>query len=111
MGLIDQYERKARVTPGLMAVAPVTLAVATLGLKRFPAIAIAAGVLTAAGGTYVLSILVAHFGRAVQNELWRSWGGPPTTRLLRTRETAGNSTQRDIWRKALTELTGVSLLS
>lgn len=108
---MDSYDRRARLTPGLLAIAPVTFAVATLGFKRFPAIAIAAGVLTAAGGGYLLSVLVAHFGRMAQQQLWDSWGGRPTTHLLRTRETAPNATQRDVWRQAIAETTGVALLT
>lgn len=111
MALINSYDRRARLTPGLLAIAPVTFAVATLGLKRFPAIAVAAGVLTAAGGGYLLSVLVAHFGRVAQQKLWQSWSGRPTTHLLRTRETASNVTQRDIWRQAIVEITGVALLT
>ncbi len=62
MALLDAYERKARLTPGLLAFAPVAFAIATLGFKKFPAIAIAVGVLSAAGGAYALAILVAHLG-------------------------------------------------
>src|SRR6266567_6802462 len=111
MALLDAYERKARLTPGLLAFAPVAFAIATLGFKRFPAIAIAVGVLSAAGGTYALSILVGHLGRRAQAGLWDMWGGPPTTRFLRTREATTNPVQRDAWRRAIETVTGVTLLS
>ena len=39
MALLDAYERKARLTPGLLAFAPVAFAVTTLGFKKFPAVA------------------------------------------------------------------------
>ncbi len=111
MALLDAYERKARLTPGLLAFAPVAFAIATLGFKKFPAIAIAVGVLSAAGGAYALAILVAHLGRRVQEGLWHIWGGPPTTRFLRMREAASNPVQRDAWRKAIETFTGVTLPS
>ncbi len=111
MALLDAYERKARLTPGLLAFAPVAFVVATLGLKRFPAISIVGAVVSAAGGGYVLSVLVGHFGRKAQDKLWASWGGAPTTRVLRTRETSSNPIQRDAWRSAIEVVTGVALLS
>jgi hypothetical protein len=111
MALLDAYERKARLTPGLLAFAPVAFAVTTLGLKKFPAIAIAVGVLSAAGGAYALSTLVGHLGRRAQVGLWSRWGGPPTARFLRLREAAPNPVQRGAWRRAIEAVTGVTLLS
>lgn len=111
MAFLDTYERKARLTPGLLAFAPVAFVLATLGYKRFPAVAIALGVLLAAGGSYALSLFVAHVGRRAQNQLWFKWGGSPTTKFLRTREVTTNPIQRDAWRMAIERGTGVTLLS
>ena len=111
MSFLDAYERKARLTPGLLAFAPIAFAIAALGLKKFPAVAVAAGILSAAGGGYALSILVGNLGRHAQQSLWESWGGAPTTRMLRTRDPAVNTVQREIWRQAVEAYTGVSLLS
>src|SRR5690242_13712663 len=105
MAVLDLYERKARLTPGLFMVSPVAFTIATLGLKKFPAISVAGGVLAAAGGSYLLAVLVASAGRRAQTHLYASWGGTPTTQLLRTRSAKVNATQRDIWRKAITEVT------
>jgi len=109
--VLSPYERRARLTPGLMAIAPISIAIATLGLERFAAVAILSGLLSAAGGTYVLAVLVGHSGRRAQRDLWHQWGGPPTLRFLRTRERATNATQRDIWRDAVATYTGTSLLT
>jgi hypothetical protein len=111
MALLDAYERKARLTPGLIAFAPVAFLIATLGLKRYPSVAVGVAVLSAAGGTYALSVLVASFGRRAQVHLWRAWQGPPTTRFLRTREAVENPIQRNAWREAVEKVTGITLLS
>jgi hypothetical protein len=111
VALLDAYERKARLVPGLLAFSPIAFAIVALGLKRFPAIAMAVGVLSAAGGSYALSVLVANFGRKAQMALWDTWQGPPTTRFLRTRETAIDPVQRGIWRDAIEKITGVALLT
>jgi hypothetical protein len=110
MALLDAYERKARLTPGLLAFAPIAFAVATLGFKKYPAIAIAVGVLSAAGGGYALSVIVGNFGRRAQTQLWNAWDGAPTTRLLRTRDTTVSAVQRDVWRRAVEAITDVALL-
>lgn len=111
MALLSTYDRKARLIPGLLGVAPVTVTIATLGLKQFPAVAAVLAFASVAGGGYLLAVLVANFGRRAQAGLWDAWGGRPTTQLLRTRQESDNPTQRDIWRKALTRHTGVRLLS
>lgn len=107
----DEYDRKARLTPGLLAVLPLALLIVSLGLKRYPAIAVASGVLVAAGGAYLLTVLVRHLGRRIEPELWASWGGPPTTSLLRATGPSGNAVLRDGWRKAVEQLTGLQLPS
>ena len=111
MALLETYEFKARLSPGLLAILPIAFSGATLGLKQYPAIAVGGGLLTAAGGTYLLSLLAAHLGRREQDRLWHRWGGRPTTQLLRYHDCAVNPTQRDIWRRALEAVTRVALLS
>jgi hypothetical protein len=107
----DEYNRKARLTPGLLAVVPIAFLVVTLGWKKYPAVALATGIIGGAGAAYLLAILVRHMGRRVEPRLWASWGGPPTTALLRTRTATDNEVRRDSWRAAVEAITGVSLLS
>lgn len=110
MALLDLYERKARLTPGLFTLAPVSLAIAALGLKKIPVVAIVGAVLVAAGGSYLLAVLVGNLGRRAQGTLEAAWSGLPTTLLLRMRTVANNPAQRDIWRKAIQDFTDVTLL-
>ncbi|WP_193605256.1 hypothetical protein [Nocardioides dongkuii] len=109
--ILSSYEMRARLSPGLLGIAPVSIAIATLGLGRFPAIALASGILTAAGGAYLLSNLVGAAGRRAQDALWAAWGGPPTIRMLRLREPTTNATRRSKWRDDVAALTGVALLT
>ena len=73
MALLGPYDRKARLIQGLLCIGPVAIAVATLGLNRFPAAAVVLGVGSAAGGGYLLAVFVANFGRRAQQELWKQW--------------------------------------
>jgi hypothetical protein len=111
MSLLGPYERKARLVPGVLAVAPCVAAIVTLGLKQYPAATAVAAFVGGAGGSYLLSVVVGRYGRTAERSLLTKWGGWPTTIALRTRGTTGNAVQRDAWRAALTRMTGVQLLS
>jgi hypothetical protein len=106
----DEYTRKARLTPGLLAIAPIAFLVVSLGWKQYPAVALATGIIGGAGAAYLLAILVRHMGGQAESRLWESWGGPPTTSLLRMRTSTDNEVRRTNWRTAIETVTGVSLL-
>lgn len=85
--------------------------VLSLGLEKNPLVSGIIGVLTAGGGAYLLSVVVANLGRRLQAGLWESWGGSPTAQLLRHESDASNLDQRLIWRSAIQNVTGVALLN
>jgi hypothetical protein len=106
---LDAYERRARLAPGLLALVAVAFTITALGLRKVPTISIVVSLLSAAGGPILLASYVRKVGLEAQGQLWSLWGGPPTTTLLRLRETSENPLQRDIWRQALEAVTGVGL--
>ncbi|MGW6909539.1 hypothetical protein [Streptomyces sp. NPDC054940] len=109
---LDEYERRARLIPGLLSVFPLVILFSVLGLRQVPAIVYIVGTLTiAAGGPVVVSTTVRSMGRAVEPRLWESWGGPPTTAWLRLREPSENEAQRDLWRSSIESVSGINLLS
>jgi hypothetical protein len=71
----------------------------------------ALGVITAGAGAYLLSVAVANLGRRLQDGLWQSWGGAPTTQLLRVHSDASNLAQRTIWRSAIQTVTSLELFT
>ena len=50
------------------------------------------GILGGVGGTAIMAQLGRELGRRKEPNLWKSWGGPPTTRLLRHRRLTGDIT-------------------
>ncbi|MEU6218930.1 hypothetical protein ABZ845_15610 [Streptomyces sp. NPDC047022] len=108
---LDAYERRARLAPGLLVLLPVNVALAVLGLSKAPVVVSVLTALSLAGGPIVLAELVRHQGRKVQEKLWRSWGGSPTIQKLRLRQEGQNTLQRQNWRKAVSSVTGIALLS
>ncbi|CAL9623806.1 hypothetical protein [Streptomyces sp. enrichment culture] len=108
---LDDYERRARLAPGLLALLPVSLALAVLGLSKAPVVVSVLTALSLAGGPIVLVELVRQQGRKAQESLWASWGGSPTVQKLRLRQEGQNSLQRETWRKAVASVTGIELSS
>jgi hypothetical protein len=103
---MDAYDRKARLLAAAV-IFPLTL----LGLVLFSLPEWWKGLVTfaAAGGLYVLVIqVVRDLGAGKQDALWASWGGAPTTLLLRW---AGktNLIQQQQRHKAVEMATGIDL--
>lgn len=110
LSLSDRYERKARLLPAFIVAAP--LAITTLlavphlfdwtkGLIGGAALEVILGM--------VLGLLARVRGKATEDRLWKEWGGPPTTRLLRPDSTESSEEVRVRWRAAIKELTGMRL--
>ncbi|MDX3712274.1 hypothetical protein [Streptomyces europaeiscabiei] len=107
---LDEYERRARLVPGLLAIFPVAILLSVLSLRQLPTASYAMGAVVLIGTPVVVADIVRQQGRKVEETLWAGWGGPPTTAWLRLREPSGNEVQRDLWRKAVAEVSRVELL-
>lgn len=108
--LSDRYERKARLLPGvLLAAAPALTAGAVL--HEFTAWYTAAS--SAVGVEFLAAILLGHLararGRRAEDQVWKSWGGPPTTRWLRPWDGTCSDQQKTKWRGAIKRITGLAL--
>lgn len=80
---LDDYDRRARLVPGLLAVLPIAIAVVALGARDNPVVSTIGGLLSTAGGPVILASYVRHRGLALQERLFAEWGGAPTTQRLR----------------------------
>lgn len=100
---LDAYTFRARLQPALIAAAPLPIAVATAypaGLDWWtPLWALLAG----CGATALLAELARDRGKEKQDELFRRWGGKPTTVRLRHRS-APNGTLIERVHEKLMEL-------
>ncbi|BDH07121.1 hypothetical protein [Streptomyces seoulensis] len=106
---LDDYERRARLAPGLLALMAINVVLAVLGLNKAPVVVSVVTALSLAGGPVALAEIVRHQGRKAQEMLWVSWGGSPTIQKLRLRQGGQNTLQREIWRKAVSSVTGIAL--
>jgi hypothetical protein len=83
---LDPYDLKARIVPGLILVFPILIDAlyAAPILNSWP-IFTATGVCGFAL-VYALGQLASALGERIQSRLWESWGGPPSTRFMRHRD-------------------------
>lgn len=103
--LFDHYSFRARLQPALLTLLPAALAVFAWtgpGARWVSALWTLFGT---AGGTFFLANVVRNRGRELEPALWSSWGGPPTTQLLRHTGPA-NPLLRERWHKQLSQVLG-----
>ncbi len=84
-GVSDPYSRRARVFPGLIITLPISFLAVVLVTTRPAWWSAAVLLLGTSGASYFGAQLVRSAGRRKEQSLWASWGGAPTTQLLRFR--------------------------
>jgi hypothetical protein len=90
----DPYERPARLYPALLTVLPVIALVMLLYAPKTTAMTAVVTVAVSCGGLYMITNVCREFGKRVEGELYRDWGGKPTTQLLRHRDPSIESTTK-----------------
>jgi hypothetical protein len=86
-GLVDPYDRTARLYPGLLVVLPISVVVICLYGSGHPWATSSVSALGFCGVGYAIGRLARDAGKQRQESLFAKWGGSPTTQLLRHRDT------------------------
>jgi hypothetical protein len=108
LNLFDYYNFRARLQPAFLALVPLAIGVfawAPPGAKWATALW---SLLGSAGFTFFLANLARNKGKQLEPELWKVWGGGPTTALLRHAGTA-NPVLRERWHQQLAKASGLPL--
>lgn len=84
--VLDPYDVRARLFPGLLVLLPAILYLALLYGTKNPVVVGLSSLLVACGGPYLLSSFVRTWGQRAQDRLYRHWGAQPSTILLRHRD-------------------------
>ncbi|PRY46622.1 hypothetical protein [Umezawaea tangerina] len=106
-GRFDTYARRARHAPVLIVTLPVITGTALLfpafaNWNRLWLLAVSAGLLT------LINQLGRDSGYRLQGKLWKSWGGPPTTLMLRHGQNT-NSILLEHRHAAIVRVTGIDM--
>jgi hypothetical protein len=83
LDITNTYTRRARLTPALIVVLPLGLAVLSWSPDGLKSWTVLWSLFVWAGGTALMAQVARDRGREKEKELFHSWGGKPTTRLLR----------------------------
>lgn len=110
--VFDTYEMRARVAPSVIVAFPILV---TLWFW-FPATGSSWQILTGSGILsvallYGFTFVVRWLGRAGEKSLWQSWGGAPSTRVLRWRDSTLNKDVKTRISEATFTSLGIHLLS
>lgn len=106
---LDEYERRARLAPGLLTLFPLAVVLVAFGFRELPLGVYVMTSVALIGGPVVVANLVRRRGLKTEKRLVVQWGGWPTTKKLRLREAPASQVQRDIWRDAVASVSGISL--
>jgi hypothetical protein len=109
--VLDEYELKARIAPGLIVAFPVLVDAGYTApvLTGWPALA--AGGVCGLAVIYGLGQVMSARGAAIEPELYRRWGGAPSTRFLRNHDLSLSSDLKSSIRGALGQKLALALLT
>jgi hypothetical protein len=86
LSIKDAYVRRARLQPALIVTLPVSLAVLAWSSGDIKSWTPLWSLIVGAGGTSLLAQVARDLGKRKEQALYVRWGGKPTTRLLRYRD-------------------------
>lgn len=102
--LTDIYERKARLYPALLALMPVALVVACGLGTRVSVVEVGCGVIVSCGGLLLLAQIARDAGERKELSLFEKWGGLPSVKIFRHRDTRLDSITKNRLHKRLASL-------
>lgn len=108
---VDTYERKARLYPALLLLAP---AIATAVAVLWPAVSAIQMVLAAVvacGGAFYLAQIARDGGKRGEQGLFGRWGGVPSVAIFRHRDHRLDSVTKERYHKRLGQLAETSVPS
>ena len=108
MGGIDAYDRVSRLAPAYLVFLPAVVFVIALSLGTSAWWSKFGGVLVACGAPILALQWGRSGGRAKEPQLFRTWGGPPTTTLMRFR-TGGSAATVAQRHEAVERATGTKM--
>ena len=99
----DHYSFRARLQPAFLTLLPLAMAAFAWAQPGAKWLTIIWSLLGAAGFTFFPANFARNRGKSIEPELWKSWGGTPTTQLLR-HSYPEYSVLRERWHKQLSKL-------
>jgi hypothetical protein len=100
----DGYERKARLYPALLLIAPAVVTGVALFSANLSGLQTLGAVLVGFGGAFLLTQLARDAGKSREPFLYQLWGGMPSVLVFRHRHKGFDSITKNRYHKKLTTL-------
>lgn len=84
--ITDGYERKARLYPALLLVAPVVIAIVGVASAKLSTLESIGTSVAGCGGAFLLTQLARDAGKKREKALFEAWGGMPSVAVFRHRD-------------------------
>jgi hypothetical protein len=84
--ITDPYDRKARLYPALLALLPLVVMLVTLYASTASTLTNIVGTVFSLGGLFMMMNISREMGKRLEPKVYETWGGKPTTLLLRHRD-------------------------
>ncbi|ELS4492789.1 TPA: hypothetical protein OME37_004671 [Klebsiella michiganensis] len=107
----DPYERKARLTPGLLVVLPLLVPLVSAYGPKNPILTGIVALLAGCGAMFALSNITRGNGKKLEVKLEKKWGGMPTTIILRHRDRHLDPLTKERYYDLVEKKLGIKLLS
>lgn len=102
--ITDGYERKARLYPALLLVAPIIITVVGIASTKLSALESLATALAGCGGAFLLTQLARDAGKKREKQFFVAWGGLPSVAIFRHRDTRIDSITKSRYHRQLAAL-------
>lgn len=102
--IIDGYERKARLYPALVLLAPVVALTFAFMLPTLSTIKSIAALIITCGGAWLLAQLARDEGKKGEPKLYKKWGGTPSVAIFRHRDSRIDPITKERYHKKLAGL-------
>lgn len=106
---LDVYERKARLYPALLLLAPVIATAIAVTWPSVSAVQVVAGAAVACGGAFYLSQVARDGGKRREQKLFGRWGGIPSVTIFRHSDHRLDVVTKARYHMRLGQLTGTSV--
>ena len=102
--ITDSYERKARLYPAVVLLAPVVVTIIAIMSEKLSALQSLGVTVVGCGGTFLLSQLARDAGKKGEMTLFEKWGGLPSVAIFRHCDTRLDSITKAQYHKKLATL-------
>jgi hypothetical protein len=102
--LTDGYERKARLYPALLLIAPIVITIVGVASTKLSTLESFATVLAGCGGAFLLTQLTRDAGKKREKHFFEAWGGLPSVAIFRHRDTRIDAITKARYHKQLSTL-------